>query len=358
MELGGAGKSAGGLLMEALDLLRYCFPLSGGVADSFVALSGKSGLRWILPAESRKLSSLLAAWQPYSIPTRAGWGLIRLAARGGFLSRLPGTEKLEVDLSATDWRDYGWNRTETPTVIAYVGTPGAHRKLVVTLADPHEGAGHLVVKCPLVDTAWAKIDREYKVLMELRDECQAITPRPLLIDREKRFTVQTYLAGRPVGVRLTDAHYRFLADLYQPDTMICLEEVREQIISIRCSLTERDRMQSKSLSHLESLLNKKYWKGKIPGVRVHGDFAPWNLKWSGKSTIRAVDWEDAQAVGLPFYDLQFYKFRINMLLKYNTDIRLNKYINNLATKGCKFSHEMVDFLIQLTDLLTKNMIIY
>ena len=199
--------------MEELELLRHLLPTEGRCKNTYVALSGKHGLRWILPTKSRKLSGLLASWRPYSIPARAAWGVICFAARGNFLQYLPVAKNFDLDLSAVNWRDYCWTLKEPPTVIAYVGTPGAHRKLIVTLADPHNGAGRLVIKFPLNDTAWPKINREYNVLKELSNECHVAAPLPVKIESKKRYSVQKYLAGRPVGASLTDAHYHFLASL-------------------------------------------------------------------------------------------------------------------------------------------------
>lgn len=301
--------------MEALELLNQCFPTGREGGSRYVALAGKRGLRWILPVRSKRLDNVLAAWRPYSIPARAGWQLLRLVAKGGGLSYLPSTETFSLGLSATDWRDYGWDRQEPPMVLAYVGTPGAHRKLVVTLVDSNNGSGCLVVKCPLVATAWKKIEREYYVLKELQNEGSMVAaPQPVHIDYEKRFTVQTYLEGRPTDVRLTSAHYQFLASLYRYGSIISLEDVRAQTIMRRDRLVERSEIPSDNLARLERLLNKNIWSGKVPGVRIHGDFAPWNLKWCGESSICAVDWEDAQPLGLPFYDLHFYQMQVERLL--------------------------------------------
>ncbi len=145
--------------------------------------------------------------------------------------------------------------------------------------------------------------------------------------------MQAYLSGRPVGVRLTDAHYRFLAGLYRPETTIFLEEVREHIISRRNRLLERGAVPEESLAHVERLLNEPNWHAKVPGVRIHGDFAPWNLKWGSEGEIHAVDWEDSQAVGLPFYDLHYYAMQTARLLGKKGLVDWDRYVCALSGTG-------------------------
>jgi len=333
VELDGEGGSLGGLLMEALEYLSRCFPEGEGSPTEYIALSGKRGLRWVLPAASGKVTGLLAAWQPYSIPARVSWGLVRLAIKGGLLSRLPGAECFDADISATDWRVFGWEERVPPAVLMYVGTAGTHRKLVVTLADPRDGTGHLVVKYPLIDTAWEKIEREYASLEEMQDEGRDIAPVPLHIDHERCFTVQTYLEGSPVGVKLTGAHYRFLAGLCQPDITTPLEEVRDQIVSRRLAIEENGGRSTEDIALLDRVLSRRVWSGNVSGVRMHGDFVPWNLKRRADNKIFAVDWEDALPVGLPFYDLYFYEMQVARLLGRNVRVDWNQYADAMSSVG-------------------------
>lgn len=333
MELGGARRGVGYLLMDAGALLEQCFPRVGEHAEQFIALSGKRGLRWILPAQGNKIGSLLGAWRPYTLKAWLSWGVIRAAVRGGFLGQLPGTKRFTADISATDWREYGWPGEKPPLVLVYVGTSGLHQKLVVTLADPESGVGKTVIKFPLVDTAWLKIAHEYETLLELQAESRNNVPLPLHIDREKQFAVQYYMPGKPVGIALGSAHYDFLASLRQCDYRIDLEAVRAQLVERYRTLSEVGKVTSELAGQIEEVLAKINWHGTIPAVRLHGDFAPWNLKRQTDGKIHTVDWEDSQVFGLPFYDLFFYKMQVERLLRRNVRIDRNAYINALFDSG-------------------------
>jgi hypothetical protein len=40
----------------------------------------------------------------------------------------------------------------------------------------------------------------------------------------------------------------------------------------------------------------------LPAYRIHGDFAPWNIRLGPGGTAALVDWEEAQSRGLPLHD--------------------------------------------------------
>ena len=333
MELGCASRSTGGVLMEALEVLRQCFPESGGTPVTYVAVAGRRGLRWILPAQSQRITGLMAAWRPYSFPARLGWGLMRLAAKGGLLPRLPGKKLFEADISNERWKDFGWEKEKPPIVVIYVGTPGPHQKLVITLADPLSGDGCLVVKYPLVQTAWPKIANEYDKLVELRDVCSRLTPCPIHIDYIKRFSVQTYIPGRPVSINLTDHHYHFLAQLSRSEASISLKEVRDEITARRVALMETGQLLDKDRVTLEELIRGSSWDAYVSSVITHGDFAPWNLKQHFSGEFFCVDWEDAQLVGLPFYDLHYYRAKVELLTGRKVKIAKKVYLSWLSRMG-------------------------
>ncbi len=347
MELGGAGRGARYLLMEAAALLEHCFPGAGGHAEQFVALSGKRGLRWILPAHANKITSLLGAWQPYTLKAQINWGVIRAATRGGFLGYLPGAERFVVDISSTDWGGFGWTEDEQPHVLAYVGTTGQHQKLVVTLADPESGEGKMVVKFPLIDTAWLKIVSEYEVLLKLQSEGSNHAPMPLCIDHEKQFSVQHYMPGKPVGIAVGSAHYAFLASLIQSHHVIDLDAVRAQLVERYRTLSETDKVTGEQADQLERVLAKTIWNRSVLAVRLHGDFAPWNLKWQTGGILCAVDWEDSHTFGLPFYDLYFYIMQVKRLLGRDIKVDRGAYINALFDAGYEGDDDMLVMAEQL-----------
>jgi hypothetical protein len=301
--------------MEAAEILRQFFRSGGNSATALVSVSGRSGLRWILPAQASNIARLLGAWRPYGVASQIGWGLIRTAAHAGLLHRLPGIQKCEFDVSATDWREFGWDGSEPPAF----------------LADAREGKGKLVVKFPLVETAWPKIVREYSVLRELEKEERKVGPAPMHINHEKRFTVQSYIEGKPVALDVGEAHYSFLAGLLQPEKRFALEGVRVALVEKRRRLVECGALSPELLNLTERLLGQGNWQGAIPAMRIHGDFAPWNLKMRPDASVCAIDWEESESEGAPFYDLHYYQMQVERLLGHRVHIAWEAYGRSLGS---------------------------
>jgi aminoglycoside phosphotransferase (APT) family kinase protein len=61
--------------------------------------------------------------------------------------------------------------------------------------------------------------------------------------------------------------------------------------------------------------------GEIPLVLVHGDFAPWNLKFQEDGQIAAIDWEDAQLKGFPLWDLCHFFLMQGHLFRETTPVK-------------------------------------
>ena len=45
----------------------------------------------------------------------------------------------------------------------------------------------------------------------------------------------------------------------------------------------------------------------FPAVRIHGDFAPWNIMLMQNGNFLAIDWENSSARGLPLFDLIYFR---------------------------------------------------
>jgi len=280
----------------------------------FVAIEGGDGLRWIIPADLGPSSHVLADWRPYKRSSRLAWRIVQVASQAGILSRVPGTRLFEVDLTGIEWADYGWLRSYPPCVITYVGTAGPHQKLVCTFVDPHAAAAILVVKFPLVDSANSLLWREYENLNTLVNEGRDIGPHPLRIDGQIRFTVQSYLQGRPVGVAIGQAHLDFLAGLVQPRRHLELRTARSELYTRRDYLASIGALSGAAHDMVTSLLEDGAWNGVVPAVRIHGDFAPWNLKRRPDGRLSAIDWEDSEENGLPYVDLLHFRASVTNLL--------------------------------------------
>jgi thiamine kinase-like enzyme len=53
---------------------------------------------------------------------------------------------------------------------------------------------------------------------------------------------------------------------------------------------------------------------KIPVIRIHGDFAPWNTMVKGDNLF-VFDWEYSESDGIPFYDIIYWNLQVMLLLK-------------------------------------------
>ena len=307
--------------MEAIDLLQRLFPGSGAPA-TFAVLGGVRP-RWIVPVGKPQIARLLSSWRPYKLSSRLGWHALCGAARGGLLHHLPGVKTFTAQ--GGDWRDFGWEAATPPLTAFYVGTAGPQQKLIALLADAEDGTPRLIVKFPLGARAWRGIAHEYETLQCLQAEKRFPVPAPVHLDTDKRFAAQSWLEGAPVGTGITKAHIAFLGALRQPGATIALEPARAALLEKRARLIASGGLPAMVADEIKTLLSGDDWRGTVPAVRIHGDFAPWNLKRLHGRAITALDWEESADEGLPFYDLFFYQRQVKRLLGRHVDIPLGSY---------------------------------
>ena len=105
------------------------------------------------------------------------------------------------------------------------------------------------------------------------------------------------------------------------------------------------------IKDLEKVLSLSIWDKKIRSVRVHGDFAPWNIKIEYKTkNLKVFDWENSINYFLPFYDLLFYKLTVQKLIKKRIKIDIQKYLHILNLNGYKLKDEYVNDLISISKI--------
>lgn len=319
--------------MDAVDLLRRCFPGGGGKPLHYVALSGSCGLRWILPSRRPEISRLLASWQPYGFFSVIGWRMFQRAARVGVLHYMPGAQPFQAELGVDIWRNFGWEGKAAPLLALYVGTKGPQQKAVAILCDPDDGNPQLVVKFPLGESAWPAIVREYHTLFAIKTDRSALAPRPQILNGEKRFSVQSWLEGGPTGVGIGPAHIAFLASLARTGDTVSLSDLRTALRERLSRMDCRGALAPETTAAISDLLDKGERLGQVLAVRVHGDFAPWNLKWLKNGGIAAIDWEDSKPLGLPFYDLHYYHEQTQRLLGRRVVVPWSHYEEALSGLG-------------------------
>ena len=279
--------------------------------ERFWVIPGKSGPRWIIPRNPLLGWPALRQWRPYDLSSRLKWAAITTAYRTGQLGMMPDVALMGVAGSShASWEHVGWQLDSVPLPVIYVGTAGPTRKAVATLVDRTRRLPISVAKVPLGPRALGKILREAEILDRLAGEKPELAPSLFFVDRERGVAVQEVVRGWPTGRRLTKRHIEWLAGLRIPGVETSLRKQAGRLAH-RLAGTP-DVIDEVTRSSLNQILEKLEDTTRLPAVWVHGDFAPWNLKWVGRGKLRAVDWEFAEAGELPGLDVVHYICHVNL----------------------------------------------
>jgi len=280
----------------------------------FAVLPGIHDPRWFVPLASRRIAA--AAFQLYTAfrpRARVQASAVRLVARIGLpiwqrdvlivASRAPALVE-ELLASAVPG--------PSAAVAMSTGTPGPARK--VTLAS-FDSAGRMLAIAKVGTTPLASqlLAQEAAFLRALayREDLARHCPR-LLAEQAtstERIIVQEALLGRRVGPALTSAHGALLAALAsgppQPATASSLlTSLPARLAGVPCQAAVR----------LHNWANQALQEAWLPRTVVHGDFAPWNLRYRHR-TLVAFDWEYARCDGLPLLDELHHHLQVGLLLR-------------------------------------------
>jgi hypothetical protein len=289
--------------LPTCDLARQVFtalPLTAvkRTPSRFLAVPSIGEPRWLLPDDGGKIDSVLSNWSPYRASSRCKWWTLRAVNRIGALPWLPNLTAAEIAKAAVDWKALGWIGSAAPVQIIYVGTPGVARKAVVHLVDQASGQCGAIVKVPLGEAAGRAIVREADILNALAGEKCCCAPRLLHVDRERGIATQAFIPGKPGNRRFGERECSLLRCLLLRDETTTIAQhaiaLEEHTIWPSAPQSHSDILLA-VLSHLDDTTL-------LPACWVHGDFAPWNIRYRhGRSSI-LIDWEDAQRGGLPLHD--------------------------------------------------------
>lgn len=272
--------------------------------DRFWIIPGRDGPRWIVPQNPRYGRSVLSQWRPYDLSSRIKWVAFMAAYRTGRLGMVPGVVPVGVARASDSNRGHlGWTNERGPVPVIYVGTPGPTRKAVAHLVDVATCRTAGVAKIPLGARAAENILHEADILGLLEEEKPGIAPRLRYVDRAACISVQDSITGRSSFRGLTQAHIDWLRDLRIPGTETSLREQSEYLMK---RLVHLEGLPEATRCLLENVLEQLDDPTPLPAVWVHGDFAPWNLRWVEQGKLAAVDWEEAMPVSLPGVDLIYF----------------------------------------------------
>lgn len=273
-----------------------CLGGPGFSVDSYFAIPGRHGPRWVLPANPSHGRPALHMWRPYDTVSQIKWAFLMRAYRLGLLGLVPGVEKIGIVIpQKADWSHLGWHQDVAPKLAIYVGTPGRAQRAVASLVDPAEGQVLAIAKMPIGPAARTRILCEADFLERLAKEKPGLGPRALFRNFDSGITTEEALGGCRTGRELTAAHLQFLEQLRIPGQTICCRDV---VARLRPGLA---RLSPENATAIGRILDGLDDPTRLPACWVHGDFAPWNLFRLGDRLI-ACDWEYAKPFGLPLFD--------------------------------------------------------
>jgi len=199
-------------------------------------------------------------------------------------------------------------------LVVYAGSESMRRK-ITALALADEGHANVVVKIADSPHGAEAIRQESEALAALADTPLAShVPRLLLEGQHNGYTiqVQTKASGKRYRqiARLTGDHFQFLYRL----TMMSRQEVKVEDtmawndLKVAAEDPSYEGMPDYMLAVLNRILSGQCAQMKIVCNRIHGDFAPWNIR-ANRRQFFVFDWEDSQPLGLPFTDVFHFLYR-------------------------------------------------
>jgi Phosphotransferase enzyme family len=330
------------------------------IEERFWVIGGTKGPRWVIPQIQQYGLSVLRQWQPYGASSHFKWRSLLVAYAFRQLHRFPSIISIGISgASSSNWQHLGGNADQTFIPIIYIGTPGATRKAVVSLIDSQRQIVVGVAKIPLEKPATVNILREAEILTCLASAKPDLAPKILFVNQVQGIAVQTAVPGKLVGKYLTKAHIEWLTRLCINGQETSLQE-KAAILRERIGHLLDTDQNTKAL--LERLLKDIDDPTAYPSTWIHGDFAPWNLKWMENQTLAAIDWEEAEPNGLPLYDLLHYHYIQSYLLKRKPNIQqeiwrnplLTQYFHSLNIDYAKYENLTLFYLADLWLRSTEN----
>lgn len=186
------------------------------------------------------------------------------------------------------------------SLVILVGSPGPTQKLIIQIWDDKSAIGYL--KFAETPAARIRLVREHEMLLALP---KGVAPQVLCFGKmgSGEGLLITPVLGKTISTRLPPPH-------------IVWDFVRSLETSQMVSLDAHPWIQALRLSYGDwvdpwiASLSKRQW----PIVYQHGDLAPWNLIYSSRKALVAVDWEHGAIEGFPYIDIIHYYLQVSLLI--------------------------------------------
>ena len=276
-----------------------CLPPAAerGAPLKLLTIPGHSAPRWLVQDAGKALAPTLANWSPYRAASRMMWASVQTAFRSDLLSFFPGVETIVIPSPSTiDWRALAWRGDEMPAVSIYIGTPGPTQKAVIHLVNQELRQCEAIVKVPLSPQAKQAIAAEAETLRTLAERQYDRAPALLHVDAERGLSTQQFIPGKAGSRRLKPEYLDLLRSLIVADKYTTL--------SAHAMISEKalEGVAAKDGQTLRDALGVFDDDRPLPVCWLHGDFAPWNVRQGKRLPPILIDWEDAEANGLPLQD--------------------------------------------------------
>ncbi len=274
--------------------------------ERYLVIPNNRGPRWIIPQSPRLGLPVMSQWKPYFMSQRAMWLSLLALYQTGMLGYLPKIISFGASGSARlGWSHLGWNESHAPTPVIIVRTEFDH-KAVVTLVDPTTKEPRSVAKIPIEGNSARMILNEADTLTQLAEEAPGIAPGLIFLDRERSISAQEFVYGKSFNRKLGSAHFQLAAKLVREGRHITLGDLAE---SLHSRLSKIDNVDTETKKLLDKSLLAIADQTRLPAVRIHGDFVPWNMYSTRDGGYVILDWEDSTPEGSPFYDLFHFLYK-------------------------------------------------
>lgn len=308
-------------------LLKTAFPECSGlgiVEDAsevepllrYFVISGPQGPRWLVPQDPRLGLPVISSWRPYGVQSRIKWFALLRLYQLGQLRQMPNVTSIGMSACRSSLPQHNDERSNLYPVI-YVGTEGKHRKLVSILVSAKTYQPMLVEKIPLTALAKQSIANEYDTLVQLKD-MEGVAPIPLGYNVKNGCTTQQIVTGKLSSSKFLSHYPRYLEQLGQ--NSLDHNHYFEALFRKNNALSTSDD-EYNLLPRIYDELSRLSKKTVIDPVRIHGDFAPWNIKIE-RDQVTALDWEASETIGSPSYDMLYFSAIQNHLFSNKENLKL------------------------------------
>ena len=275
------------------------------IERSFHLIKDRNNIRWMIENDCN-LVKVLKDWKPYKKSSNIIWQIFIIFLRLNLLKYIPFTNFKKIKISSDIFNFYK-NKLDAISLCIYIGRETKHsHKATIFVFDKKNQKCISLIKLALKKKSRESIKKEFSVLSKLNNISNFSVPKAYYLNKSNKYFIQEYLSGESNSLELNNEHYAFQAKLKNNKKFLDFVNLKKYLL--RSYKKIRLLNQSSLIKDIESALELKIWNEKINSVKIHGDFAPWNIKFYKKSKkIFVYDWEEFNSSFLPFYDLIYYK---------------------------------------------------